>query len=80
MKKLILLLMASMMLTAGCMREVYIDKNREVIREKDKSSDVRIIDRDKQVYERDRKVIKESPRPGSSTSEPTESDYQSVLD
>jgi len=80
MKRLILLLLGCMMLTVGCSREVYINKQSEIIREKDKSSDVRIIDRDKQVYDRERKVIRDNQNPDSSSSKPTDSGYETVID
>ena len=80
MKKLILVLMGSMMLVTGCMREVYIDKKSEIIREKDKSSDVRVIDRDKRVYDREKKVIRDRSNPDSYSSKPSDSDYQTVID
>lgn len=84
MKKLLLLAIGLMVIGTSCSREVYINKQKEVIREKERTSDTRIIDRDKSVYERDRETQgtggstdRPSGRPGNTG---TESDYQTIVD
>jgi hypothetical protein len=89
MGKLLLVAIVMMMAATGCSREVYINKQSEIIRERetssdvvresDTSSDVRIIDREKEVYDRERRVVKER-KPSKRPIPVEDSGYQTVVD
>lgn len=84
MKKLILVAIGLMVIGTSCSREVYINKQKEVIRETERTSDTRVIDRDKSVYERDRETQGSGGNSGSPAGRPgntgSESDYQTIVD
>ncbi len=81
MKKVLLLAVTLMVMATGCSREVYINKQSEIIREKDTSSDVRIIDRDKQIYVKESEKVREKETPAGSPPQPaSDSEYQTVVD
>ncbi len=80
MKKLFLLVMGVMVLATGCSREVYINKQTQIIREKETASDVRVIDREKEVRERDSEVIHDRTTPSRRKAVQTDGEFKTVVD